>query len=138
AHRTSLMRRSDRAANQSPSVFGGARISSGNLPRPGQYWKRPGARRALRLGSLPMLEPGFGVFVVRQAIEEVLQVIRAAVAEVQVVAVLPDVGAEQHLAFAGRQRVRSVRGLRHLQLAVRTQHQPCPAGAELADARRLE
>ena len=50
----------------------------------------------------------------------------------------PNVDAEQRLAFAGGVRVGAVRRFGHFQLAATVQDQPGPAGAELADAGRLE
>src|ERR1700722_13483725 len=83
--------------------------------RPGGVgFRRPGARRKPRRPDGTWLELGLGVLVVRQVIQPVLQVVRAAIAEIEIVAVFPHVAAEQHLALAGGERVGAVRGLRHL------------------------
>src|SRR6185312_95599 len=90
---------------------------------------------ASRLGRLELLRREF---VVRDLIDPVLEVVRTAVAEVQIIAVLPDIDAEKRLALASRERVGAVRRLRDLQLAVGSEHEPGPAGTELTAARGLE
>src|ERR1700680_4651448 len=72
------------------------------------------------------------IFPVDQVIAERLQVIRTAVAIVDVVRVLPDVAAEDR-GGAMHQRAFAVRGLGDFELAT-LDLQPAPAGAELADA----
>ena len=69
-------------------------------------------------------------------IDERLEVIRAAVAIIDVVGMLPDVAAEDRRG-AVHQRALAIGGLGNLQLAV-LDRQPAPAGAELADAGRRE
>src|SRR5437016_4675557 len=69
---------------------------------------------------------------VHEMIDERLQIIRTAVAVVDVVGVLPDVAAEDR-GGAIDQRALAVRGLGDFELAV-LDLQPAPAGAELADA----
>src|SRR6266536_4968434 len=66
-------------------------------------------------------------------IDERLQIVRAAVAIVDVVGMLPDVAAEDR-GGAMDQRAFAVRRLGDFELAV-LDLQPAPAGAELADAR---
>src|SRR5271169_2830678 len=65
-------------------------------------------------------------------VDERLQVIRAAVAIVDVVGVLPDVAAEDRRG-AVHQRIFAVGGLGDFELAT-LDLEPAPAGAELADA----
>src|SRR4249919_1450768 len=69
---------------------------------------------------------------VDQMIAKRLQIVRAAVAVVDVVGVLPDVTAENRRR-AVNQRALAVRGLGDFELAV-LDRQPAPAGAELTDA----
>src|ERR1700760_1401568 len=72
------------------------------------------------------------MFPVDEMINERLQVIRTAVAIVDVVGMLPDVAAEDRRR-AMHQRVLAVRGLGDGELAA-LDLEPAPAGAELADA----
>src|SRR6266700_2724415 len=65
-------------------------------------------------------------------IDERLQIVRTAVAVVDVVGMLPDVATEDR-GGAMDQRALAVRGLGNFELAV-LDLQPAPAGAELADA----
>src|SRR3954471_403381 len=65
-------------------------------------------------------------------IEKRLQVVRAAIAVVDIVGMLPDIAAENRRR-AVNQRAFAVRRLGDFELAV-LDRQPAPAGAELADA----
>src|ERR1700737_3140590 len=65
-------------------------------------------------------------------IDKRLEIIRAAVAIIDVIGMLPDVAAEDRRG-AMHQRALTVRGLGDFKLAV-LDLQPAPAGAELADA----
>src|SRR6476661_11149405 len=69
---------------------------------------------------------------VDEMIDERLQIVRAAVAVIDVVGVLPNVAAENRRR-AVNQRALAVRGLGDFELAV-LDRQPAPAGAELTDA----
>src|ERR1700681_5087963 len=71
------------------------------------------------------------IFPVDEIIDERLQIIRAAVAIIDVVGMLPDVDAEDR-GRAMHQRVFAVRRLGDFELAV-LHRQPSPARAELAD-----
>src|SRR6202007_2001743 len=73
----------------------------------------------------------FDVFPVDEMIDERLQIIRAAVAVVDVVGVLPDVAAGGRGGALG-QRAFAGRGLGDFELAV-LDRQPTPARSELAD-----
>src|SRR5512139_1660183 len=83
-----------------------------------------------------LVEQRLHVFPVHEVLDERLEVVRAAVAIVDVVGVLPDVAAEDR-GGAVHQRILAVRGLGDFELAV-LDLQPAPAGAELTDARGLE
>src|SRR3569833_2033928 len=79
-----------------------------------------------------------GRLVVGELVEEVVREVRTAIAEVDVVRVLPHVELQQHLALARGERRAGIRRLGDLQLAVVGEDQPRPARAELAESRRLE
>src|SRR5580692_8798486 len=79
-----------------------------------------------------LLEQLVDIVPVDEIFEERLQVIRTAVAIVDVIGVLPDVAAEDR-GRAVYQRALAVRRLGDFELAV-LDLQPAPAGAELADA----
>lgn len=79
-----------------------------------------------------LLEQLVDIVPVDKIFEKRLQVIRTAVAVVDVIGVLPDVATEDR-GRAVNQRVLAVRRLGYLQLAV-LDLQPAPAGAELTDA----
>src|SRR6266481_3299311 len=72
------------------------------------------------------------IFPVHQMIDERLQIIRAAVAIIDVIRVLPDVDAEDR-GGAMHQRAFAVGGLGNFELAV-LHRQPRPARTKLADA----
>src|ERR1700759_5843862 len=97
------------------------------IEHPSSCFARPG------MTSLSgLFEQLLDVFPVHQMIDERLQIVRTAVAIIDVVGVLPDVAAEDRRG-AMNQRALAVRGLGDLQLAV-LDRQPAPAGAELSDA----
>src|SRR3954471_2231576 len=96
----------------------------------------PGPCRAQALSSSGLVEQGLDVFPVHEVLDKRLQIVGTAVAIVDVVGVLPDVAAEDR-GGAVHQRILAVRGLSDLELAV-LDLEPAPAGAELADAGRLE
>ena len=83
-------------------------------------------------------EVGFGKFVIRQVVEEVGHIVGPPVAEVDVVAVFPDIEAQQRRALSCSQRVHAVRCFGDGQCAIGFLDQPCPAGAELTDGCGLE
>src|ERR1700742_2219963 len=94
---------------------------------------RGGAKRRTRNDSLSgLFEQLLDVFPVHEMIDERLEIVRTAVAIIDVVGVLPDVAAEDRRG-AMNQRALAVGGLGNLQLAV-LDRQPPPAGAELPDA----
>ena len=103
-----------------------SRASRAGSPRQSGRGARDLGRLQLRLGE----------FVVRQLVHPVLQIVRPAIAEVQVVAVLPHVAAEQHLALAGGERVGAVRRPGHLQLAVRADAPATPSRSRTGRRRR--
>src|SRR5450631_4504160 len=72
------------------------------------------------------------IFPVHQMLDKRLEIIRTAVAIIDVVGMLPDVAAEDRRA-AMHQRAFAVGGLGDFELAV-LHREPAPAGAELADA----
>src|SRR6056297_1148482 len=74
------------------------------------------------------------VFPVDQVVEEVRQVGRALVAEIDAVGMFPYVAAQKR-GLAEAERVHAVLGLGDLEAAIGVLHQPAPAGAELARAR---
>src|SRR6185437_6268070 len=90
------------------------------------------------MGSNALAHLRRGELVIRDLVDPVLQVVRTAIAEIEIVAVLPHIDAEQGLAFAGGDGVGAVRGLGDFQLAVIAEHQPGPARAELRRAGLLE
>src|ERR1044072_4246950 len=100
-------------------------LSWGKLARPTPF--------LLRLLQLRCSE-----FVVRDLVHPVLQVVGAAIAEIEIVAVLPYVAAKQSLAFASRGRIGAIRRLGDLQFAIAAKHQPAPTGAELRGPGVLE
>src|ERR1700761_7505523 len=100
------------------------RVALGSNPR---AWVALSRKRERRTDGLRRLQLRFGVFVVRQIIDPVLQIVRTNVAEIEVVAVLPYVTAEERLPFSSGERIGAIRRARHLQLAVRSKHQPHPA-----------
>src|SRR5476651_2517305 len=71
------------------------------------------------------------IFPVHQMVEKRLQIIRAAVAVVDVIGMLPDVAAENRRRTV-HQRAFAIRRLGDFKLAA-LDRQPTPAGAELAD-----
>src|SRR6266702_4900115 len=105
---------------------------------------RPARRRAAAGGCRPHSDPPskersghyaehfVDMVPVHEVFEKRLQIIRTAVAIVDVIGVLPDVAAEDR-AGAMHQRVLAIGGLGDLELAA-LDLQPAPAGAELADA----
>ena len=93
----------------------------------------PAIRRRGRVNApTGQRKPGGHVLPVHQLLEEVGEVGRALVAEVDVVGMLPDVAAEER-GLAEAERVHPVLGLRHLQRPA-VLDQPRPARAELAGA----
>src|SRR5579862_6177484 len=72
------------------------------------------------------------IFPVHQMIEKRLEIVRTAIAIIDVIGMLPDVAAEDRRG-AVHQRVLAVRRFGDFELAV-LDLQPAPAGAELADA----
>src|SRR3954469_19224849 len=96
----------------------------------------PGPCKPQALSSSGLVEQGLDVFPVHEVLDKRLQIVGTAVAVVDVVGVLPDVAAEDR-GGAVHQRILAVRGLGNLELAV-LDLEPAPAGAELADAGRLE
>ena len=78
------------------------------------------------------------VVVVQQVIEQVLHEIRTAIAEVDVIGVFPHIDRQKHRAVIGGERAAGIAGLGDFQLAGRIEHQPGPAGAELAGGGGLE
>mmetsp|Transcript_23185 Transcript_23185/g.39677 ORF Transcript_23185/g.39677 Transcript_23185/m.39677 type:complete len:288 (+) Transcript_23185:767-1630(+) len=79
------------------------------------------------------LHPGGNVFPVHQIVQEVGQVDRTLVAEVDVVGVLPHVAAQKRSLIEAKW-VHAVFGLGHSQGTVCVFHQPAPAGAKLTCA----
>src|ERR1017187_897801 len=79
-----------------------------------------------------------GVLVVRQLAQEVVDEVGAAIAEVDVVRVLPHIEHQQYLALSGRERRAGIGRLGDFQLAIPREHQPGPPGAELAHCRCFE
>src|SRR3954462_13482967 len=96
----------------------------------------PGMREAQASSNSGLVEQRLDVFPVHEVLDKRLQIVGTAVAVVDVVGVLPDVAAEDR-GGAVHQRILAVRGLGNLELAV-LDLEPAPAGAELADAGRLE
>jgi hypothetical protein len=81
---------------------------------------------------LRLLEQGFDVFPVHEMVDESLQIIRTAIAVVDVIRMLPHVDAEDRRR-AVHQRAFTVRGLRDFELAI-LDRQPSPARTELTGA----
>src|SRR6185312_5148744 len=79
-----------------------------------------------------------GELVVGELGQEVVGEVRTPVAEVDVIGVLPHVQDEERLTLSGGERQSGVGGLRDLQAPVLAEHQPGPAGAELAGRGGLE
>src|SRR6266404_2515585 len=119
----------------------------GSDTRPAQRCRRPeypalraqtkrAAARCYRPQIVPrrsdLAEQLVDIVPVHEMIDKRLQIIRTAVAIVDVVGMLPDVAAEDRRR-AVAQRALAVRGLGDFELAV-LDLQPAPAGAELADA----
>src|SRR5690606_13987630 len=52
-------------------------------------------------GWRALAQIGFRKFVIGQPVEEIAHIVRAAIAEIDIVRVFPNIQAEQHLAFAG-------------------------------------
>src|SRR3954452_24080323 len=97
------------------------------------------SRLALRApwnDDLRLVEQGLDVFPVDEVFHERLEIVGTAVAVVDVIGVLPDVAAQDRGGTV-HQRIIAVRGLGDLELAV-LDLEPAPAGAELANASRLE
>ena len=93
--------------------------------------------RFLLAGKISELrEQLLDIFPIDQVVDERLQIVRAAIAIVDVIGMLPDVTAEDRRA-AMDQRAFAVGGLGDFQLAV-LHRQPAPARTELADAGRGE
>src|SRR3954453_18954513 len=96
----------------------------------------PGMREAQDSSNSGLVEQRLDGFAVHEILDKLLQIFGTAVCIVDVVGVLPDVAAEDR-GGAVHQRILAVRGLGNLELAV-LDLEPAPAGAELADAGRLE
>jgi hypothetical protein len=88
------------------------------------------------MGGRLSRQVGVGEVPVDERVEEGVDVLRARVAEVHVVRVLPHVDGEDRLLVRGQRRL-GVAGLHDLEL-VAALHQPGPAGAELRGGRRDE
>src|SRR6476659_5532591 len=86
--------------------------------------------RAVRVEASRLAEQLVDVIPVHEVFQERLEIVRAAVAVVDVVGVLPDVAAENRRG-AMHQRILTVRRLGDFELAA-LDLQPAPAGAELA------
>src|SRR6185312_4514557 len=119
-----------------------AASSIGPLPRPlvlssfgpqSPVWPCVQTRRTS--GGLELLSCEL---VVGELGEEVLGEVRAAVAEIDVVGMLPDIEHEQCLALSARERQAGTRGLRNFEAVILAEDQPRPARAELTDRRGLE
>src|SRR6516164_1144020 len=82
--------------------------------------------------SAGLIQHGLGVFPVDEIVEPGLEVLGASVAVIDVVAVLPDIDAEDWRS-AVHQRVFAVGRLLHLELSV-FDDEPGPTRAELGDA----
>src|SRR6476660_9063175 len=95
-------------------------------PPPGE------GERSVRVESSCLAEQLVDVVPVHEVFQERLEIIRTAVAVVDVIGVLPDVAAEDRRG-AMHQRILAVRRLGDFELAA-LDLQPAPAGAELADA----
>src|SRR6202011_1322904 len=95
-------------------------------PRRSEF--RPGRPPLLCRGAVELGD----VVPVDEVVDERLEIVRAPVAVVDVVGVLPHVAAEDRAA-ALHQRVSPVRGFHDGDLAV-LDREPAPAGAELGDA----
>ena len=80
----------------------------------------------------------FGKFIVCELVEEVGHIIWATVAEIDIVAVFPNVEAEKGFAFACCQRIDTVWSLGDGKGAVGLLDQPCPTRAELGGCCRFE
>ncbi len=97
----------------------------------GRAKARPSHRSERRAQNCLGIQLG-DVVPVHQVLDERLEIVRAAVAVIDVVGVLPHIDAEDR-GSAGDQRALAVRALGDDQLAV-LHRQPGPAGAELGDA----
>src|SRR5690348_12794775 len=121
----------DQPMTAAAGITGGTRAAPiGSLRRSGEP-----ERGEERLGRLELLS---GELVIGQLGQEVVGEVRAAVAEIDVVGVLPNVEDEERLAFSRGERQAGIGGLGDLETPILTQHQPGPSGAELADRGGLE
>src|SRR5882757_8201611 len=114
------------------SSFRGDASASNSESRDSGSGANAPSRNDNRLRSAGLAEQLVDIVPVDEAVDERLQIVRTAVAVVDVVGVLPDVDAEDR-GRAMDQRVLAARRLRDLELAA-LDLQPGPAGTELADA----